>query len=142
MLNSRRGAYTAEQGRVLDDLARGARVEILEADADTPAFQRLYTARSRRWHNLRNTHIAPRIIHAAGVSRRFSSLAATNSAALTEVLRAKVAGAWAMHQLSLRAPDLVDLHLLFFRCFSLGLEGPGSLCSSQCLSRRACRLSP
>ena len=32
VLNSRRGAYTAEQGRVLDDLAAsGARVEILEA---------------------------------------------------------------------------------------------------------------
>ena len=114
VLNSRRGAYTAEQGRVLDDLARGARIEILEADvADTLRSKRLYTARSRRWHNPPQHPYAPRIIHAAGVSGGSAPLAATNSAALTEVLRAKVAGAWAMHQLSLRAPDLQT-----FICFS------------------------
>ena len=139
VLNSRRGAYTAEQGRVLDDLAQAARVEILEADvADTPAFQ---AALHRALSALAQPSATPMslrgIIHAAGVSGGSAPLAATNSAALTEVLRAKVAGAWAMHQLSLGRPTC-ETFICFLPLLQFGVQGQGPYTSSQCLSRRAC----
>jgi NADPH:quinone reductase-like Zn-dependent oxidoreductase/acyl carrier protein len=100
-----RSAPGAAAAEAIGDLrASGARVEVLAADVSTRADAvRLVEAATR---------LAPigGVIHAAGVVRD-ASLLQQDEARLLEVMAAKVAGAWHLHDLTLGQP--LDLFVLF-----------------------------
>ena len=98
---------------------RGATVTVARADVTDPARMAALLA------ELGQTRLPLRgIIHAAGAITHHA-IADLTPEAVEEILRPKVAGAWALHELTL-APNQSNQDLDFFVCFSSGAAIWGS----------------